>query len=224
MRTKKSKEEELLDQYVAKPSLIQWIENRLENDGRLGINIGMQEGLILKALCSQNNVEKVVEIGTQYGCSASWMAMALGSRGQIYTLERDPECIKNSKETFQHPDFVDLKCQIRLIEGPALENLENLESEGPFDFIFIDANKSGYLDYLHWAKKNLSPAGVIAIDNVYLFGSVFLEECPAETPKKMWNVMKQVLSEQLQDPGYNTFTVPTTEGLLVSYKKPPVKQ
>lgn len=219
MRTKKSKEEELLDRYVAKPSIIQWIEKRLENDGRLGINIGIQEGLLLKGLCTQNNVEKVVEIGTQYGCSATWMAMALGNRGQIYTLEKDPECINNSKETFQHPDFLDLGCQVTLLEGPALESLEKLSNQEPFDLIFIDANKSGYLDYLHWAKNHLADHGLIAIDNIYLFGSLFEEACPEETPKKMWNVMKQVLQEQLQDPDYNSYIVPTTEGLLVSHKR-----
>ncbi len=220
MRTKKSKEEELLDQYIAKPAVVQEVENRLANDGRLGINIGIQEGLILKGLCSHTNVEKVVEIGTQYGCSAAWMALSLGSRGQIYCLEKDPECIKNAKMTFQHPEFVATGCHVEILEGAALVNLPVLALKGPFDLIFIDANKSGYLDYLHWAKENIADQGIIVIDNIYLFGSVFLEECPPETPKKMWNVMKQVLKEQLQDATYNSFIAPTVEGLLVSYKKP----
>lgn len=219
MRRETSQQEELIQKYVAKPFIIQWIEERLENDGRLGINIGIQEGLILKSLCTQNNVEKVVEIGTQYGCSASWMAMALGNRGQLYTLEKDPECLKNSRQTFQHPDFLATGCQVELLEGPALESLMGLESKGPFDLVFIDANKSGYLDYLHWAKKNLNSQGIIAIDNIYLFGSVFYDVCPEETPKKMWKVMNQVIEEQLQDTDYNTNIIPTPEGLLLSYKK-----
>jgi predicted O-methyltransferase YrrM len=220
MRTEKTKEERLLDQYIAQPPLIQWIEERLENDGRLGINIGIQEGLILKGLCTPSTVEKVVEIGTQYGCSASWMAMGLGSRGQLYTLEQDSECIKNSQQTFQHPDFRALGCHVELLEGAALENLPRLSSKGPFDLVFIDANKSAYLDYLHWAKQNLADLGMIVIDNVYLFGSVFYAECPPETPKKMWEVMKQVLAEQLQDPCYSTAMIPTPEGLLISHKIP----
>jgi predicted O-methyltransferase YrrM len=218
MRNQKTKEEELLERHVAKPSIIQWIEKRLENDGRLGINIGIQEGLILKSLCSQMNVEKVVEIGTQYGCSATWMALALGKRGQIYTLEKNPQCINNSRETFQHPDFIATGCQVTLIEGPALENLESLSPQGPFDLVFIDANKSGYLDYLHWAKKNVRSGGMILIDNIYLFGSVFLPECPKETPQKMWKVMKAVIAEQLQDSDYNTSIIPTPEGLLLSVR------
>lgn len=219
MRHEKNQQEELLERYTRKPELIQWIESRLEKDGRLGINIGLQEGLILKSLCTPSHVEKVVEIGTQYGCSASWMAMALGKRGQIFTLEKDPECIKNSQLTFQHPDFKALGCHVQLLEGAALESLEKLQKLGPFDLVFIDANKSGYLDYLHWAKANLSDQGLIVIDNIYLFGSVFSDVCPEKTPEKMWRTMRAVIEEQLQDPHYNTSIIPTTEGLLVSYKK-----
>ena len=218
MRTKKIKEESLLQKHNAKPLLIQEIEKRLENDARLGINIGMQEGLILKGLCSQSNVEKVVEIGTQYGCSASWMAMGLGKAGQIYTLEQDPQCINNSRLTFQQPEFVTLGCPVELLEGPAMERLPELECKGPFDLVFIDANKSGYLDYLHWAKRNLNSGGIIAIDNIYLFGSMFEDECPEKTPKKMWDVMNQVISEQFADENYNTCIIPTDEGLMVSFK------
>ncbi len=219
MRVEKPPQETLLDHYVTKPTLICDVERRLQRDGRLGINIGLQEGLILKGLCTQNSVQKVVEIGTQYGCSASWMAMGLGRRGQIHTLERDPECIENARETFAHPDYLALGCDTQLVEGPALESLTGLSSQGPFDLVFIDANKLGYLDYLHWAQAHLGPQGMIVIDNVYLFGSVFSEICPKETPPKMWSVMKAVISEQLQHPDYNTFIIPTAEGLLVSYKK-----
>ena len=219
MRLEKTQQEDLLDQYVTKPALIQWIEERLQNDDRLGINIGIQEGLILKSLCTQKSVEKVVEIGTQYGCSASWMAMALGKRGQLYTLEKDPQCLKNSQQTFQHPDFLATGCGLELLEGPAMESLQGLVAEGPFDLVFIDANKSGYLDYLNWAKENLSSAGIIVIDNIYLFGSMFSDVCPQGTPQKMWKVMREVISTQLTDEAYNTSIIPTPEGLLISYKK-----
>lgn len=218
MRLEKTPQETLLDQYIDKPPLIQWIEKRLETDGRLGINIGLQEGLLLKSLCSKKSVEKVVEIGAQYGCSASWMAMGLGRRGQIFTLEKDPECLKMCRETFQHPDFLATHCQLELLEGDAQENLKSLVDQGPFDLVFIDANKSGYLDYLHWAKENISDNGIIAIDNIYLFGTMFSDVCPEKTPKKMWETMRKVIKEQLQDPGYNSCIVPTAEGLMLSYK------
>lgn len=211
--------DQLIQRWVTKPVIIQWIEDRLESDGRLGINIGIQEGLILKSLCSQINVEKVVEIGTQYGCSATWMAMGLRNQGQIFTLERDPECIKNSRLTFQHPDLLATGCQIHLLEGDAKENLFQLEDKGPFDLVFIDANKSGYLDYLTWAKSNIRRGGLILLDNVFLFETMFMDECPDKTPEKMWNVMRQVLSTQLSDDDYSSSLIPSAEGLLLSCKK-----
>lgn len=219
MRTEPSKEQNLVNKLSSKPSLIRWIEERLERDDRLGINIGSEEGLILKALCSQPHIKKVVEIGTQYGCSASWMAMGLGTRGLIHCFEKDPLVAGEAEETFGHSDFKALGCEVRLHKGAALEKLPAVEGEGPFDLVFIDANKAGYLDYFNWAKANTRVGGLIVVDNVYLFGTVFLDECPDGTPKKMWNVMRELLAQAFEDPKLSSSLIPTQEGLLVSCKK-----
>ena len=219
MRTEKTQEEKLLYQYTSPPPIIQWIEERMEGGGKLGINIGLQEGLILKSLCTPKRVEKVVEIGSLYGCSATWMALGLASHGHIYALEKDPQCIKECQQTFEHPEFKATRCQVTLIQGAAQENLPGLESQGPFDLVFIDGDKGGYLEYLHWAKKNLNSQGIIVIDNIHLFGSMFHETCPEEISPKTWRIMKEVLREQLQDPDYNTSLIPTQEGLLISHRK-----
>ena len=209
----------MLDQLSTKPPLIDWIEERLHGDDRLGINIGSEEGLILKALCSQPQIKKVVEIGTQYGCSASWMAMGLGSRGFIHCFEKNPSVAQKATETFEHSDFKALGCKVKLHQGSALELLPNIVNDGPFDLVFIDANKAGYLDYFNWATNNIRSGGLVVVDNVYLFGTVFLDECPAGTPKKMWKVMKQLLTQAFSDPNLASSLVPTREGLLVSCKK-----
>lgn len=219
MRNQPTPQQVLLNKYANKPSVIQWIEDRLEKDDRLGINIAMEEGLLLSSLCSQPHINKVIEIGTQYGCSAAWMALALGEQGHIRTFEKDPECIKNSQITFAHDDVKATGCTIELFEGSALENLAGVEVSGPFDLVFIDANKAGYLDYLNWAKKHTKTGGLIVVDNVYLFGTVFLDECPEKTPVKMWKVMKQLIEEQFADDDYATSIIPTKEGLLISTKK-----
>ena len=218
MRTNPSKEQELVDKLFKKPELIRWIEERLQNDERLGINIGSQEGLILRSLCSQNSVEKVVEIGTQFGCSAAWMAMGLKSRGIIYTCEKDPICAQESLKTFAHPEFSDFGSKIELFEGDARENLKIIAENGPFDLVFIDANKAGYLDYYYWAKENLKPGGYLVADNVYLFGTMFMEEPPEKIPEKMWSVMRQFLNEVFEDPTFNSSLIPTGEGLLIATK------
>ena len=219
MRSKVEVEDKLLSEYSHTSPLIQEIHHRLESSGQLGINIGNQEGFILGSLCALPHVEKVVEIGTQYGCSATWMAQSLGPRGRIYTIEKDPKHFEESRRTFSHPDFTGTGCQVESLLGDARELLPKLVEQGPFDLIFIDANKSAYGDYQTWAKQNVVSGGLLVFDNIYLFGSLFLDECPPETPKKMWQVMKSVIRSQFQDPEFSTSIIPTKEGLMVSVKK-----
>lgn len=218
MRTEITPQQSLLSQYTSKPALIQEIEDRLQRDDRLGINIGLEEGLLLRSLCGQKHVEKVVEIGTQYGCSASWMAYGLGSKGRIHTFEKDPQCIENAKITFANPQFLNTGCQVQLHSGDALEELAKITSEGPFDLVFIDANKSAYCDYLEWAKANLNKGGLIVADNIYLFGTMFAETCPDNVGEKMWKTMKQFLNDIFSDSHYAVSIVPTKEGLLLASK------
>ncbi len=220
MRDKQNAKVDFLEKYATRPTLIQDVERRLESDGRLGINIGLEEGLILKSLCSQPHVEKVVEIGTQYGCSASWMAMGLKKRGQLYCLEKDPQCLKNAKITFSHPLFQELGSKVELIAGAALETLAQLKSKGPFDLIFIDANKKDYPSYLKWAHEQVRPGGLILIDNIYLFDSVFEDTCPENLPPKMWAAMKETLYLAFAAPNFHTSILPTQEGLLLSVRSP----
>lgn len=219
MRTELSPKQELLERLYHKPELIQWIEERLSKDEKLGINVGLEEGLILKSICAQFSVEKVVEIGTQFGCSASWMAMGLKTRGIIYSCEKDKNSVQEAIKTFAHPEFKKFGCTVEILEGDAQENLTSLSPKGPFDLVFIDANKSGYLDYYHWAKNNLKPGGYLIADNIYLFGTIFEQNPPPDIPQKMWKVMNQFLTEIFADPQFETSIIPTDEGLLLATKK-----
>ena len=219
MRTNPGKEENLLEKLRPKSELIEEIESRLSKAEKLGINIGSTEGAILQTIASLPYVEKVVEIGTQYGCSTTWLAMGLGSRGKIITLEKDPMCINQAKKTFHTQAFQELGCQVELLAGDATESLKLIENQGPFDLVFIDANKSGYLNYYMWAKEFIRPGGFLIADNIYLFGTMFESEPPAKTPKKMWSVMKSFLHEVFNDDQFTSSLIPTGEGLLIAVKK-----
>ncbi len=219
MRTDPQPPQLWLEKISPKPELIVWIEQRLKAADRLGINIGLEEGLLLKTLCSQPHVEKVVEIGTQYGCSASWMALGLGQKGTIYTFEKDPVCFKEAEITFSDPRFQSFGCEVQIFLGDAQEKLTEIEKQSPFDLIFIDANKSAYSSYVKWAKKHIAIGGLIIVDNIYLWGTQFLEQCPENTSEKMWKRVRESIDDLVNDSHYSTSIVPTAEGLLISCKK-----
>ncbi len=128
---------------------------------------GQVEGLLLQTLAASIGAKRVLEVGTFTGFSALMMAAALPDDGEIVTLELSPEHAAFARSFFERsPDGK----KVRLIEGPALDSLRKLE--GPFDLVFIDADKAGYQDYYEAALPMLSERGIIAVDNVLWSGNV----------------------------------------------------
>ena len=219
MRNQQNRTDRLLQKWMEPPELIGKIEAKLKEDERSMIQVGLQEGLALKAFCAQSEVRKVVDIGTQYGCSSSWMAMGLGEGGQIYSFEKDPETAERAKEIFGWSEFKKYGVAVQLFVGDAKEFLTEIDALGPFDLVFIDANKSAYLNYWQWAKKNLRPGGYILADNVLLSGTIYEDQCPNPRLKTMWKNMKHFLQTIFEDSDFHSYLIPSEEGLLVSQKK-----
>ena len=80
--------------------------------------------------------------------------------------------------------------KIKWICGQALDSLKSIETEGPFDMVFIDADKEAYLEYLDWAEKHLKTGGLLAADNTFLFGAVYGESERSPQPKTI-EIMKE---------------------------------
>ena len=128
---------------------------------------GQVEGLLLQTLAASIGAKRALEVGTFTGFSALMMAAALPDDGEIVTLELSAEHAAFARSFFERsPDGH----KVRLIEGPARDSLRSLA--GPFDLVFIDADKAGYLDYYEAALPMLSERGVIAVDNVLWSGYV----------------------------------------------------
>ena len=94
---------------------------------------------------------------------------ALPEDGKIYCLEYEPKHAEVSRESFKKAGLSD---RAEILVGDALENLPKIEGQGPFDLIFIDADKPGYPAYLEWAMKNLRVGGVVLGDNTFSGGRV----------------------------------------------------
>ena len=135
-----------------------------------GMMVGLLEGRFLETLVWLSGARRVLEIGCFTGYSALSMAAALPPDGTITTCEIDPERAAIARRHFAASPWAD---RIDLIEGPALESLTLLM--GPFDLVFIDADKVNYPRYYEAALRLLADRGLIVADNVLWSGRVLDE-------------------------------------------------
>ncbi|KAB7738806.1 methyltransferase [Parvibaculum sedimenti] len=129
------------------------------------------QGRFLELLVRLTHASRVLEIGTLGGYSTIWMARGLSDGGRIVTLEADEKHATVARANFE---VAGLSNRIDLRVGPALSTLPALEGakQGPFDLVFIDADKPSNPDYLAWALKLTHPGSLIIGDNVVRDGAV----------------------------------------------------
>ena len=132
--------------------------------------VGRIEGQFLATLVRLSGARRILEFGTFTGYSSISMASALPPDGQIITCDVDPEATAIARRYMDESVYGD-KVEIRL--GPALETVETLE--GPFDLVFIDADKPNYRAYYEAALPLLAEGGLIIADNVLWSGRVVEE-------------------------------------------------
>jgi predicted O-methyltransferase YrrM len=135
------------------------------------IDVSPPQGKFLHLLARMIRARKVLEIGTLGGYSTIWLARALPADGIVVTLEANRHHAAAARTNFARAG---LATRIDLREGPALKTLAALEIEGigPFDLIFIDADKPSNPDYLAWSIRLGRPGCVIVGDNVVREGAV----------------------------------------------------
>jgi predicted O-methyltransferase YrrM len=135
------------------------------------IAITPNQGKMLELLARIHGARSILELGTLGGYSTIWLARALPEGGRLITLERNPGYAEIAQANVSRAGLADT-VQIRV--GPALETLSELHGEGvgPFDLIFIDADKQNYPGYLEWSLK-LSRVGTLIVgDNVVRAGTI----------------------------------------------------
>ncbi len=135
------------------------------------IQVSALQGRLLGLLVEAIGARAVLEIGTLGGYSAICMARSLPPGGRLLTLEVDPLHARVAQENFQRAGVDD---RVRLRRGPALESLRALQAEaaGPFDLVFLDADKESYTEYLEASLDLLHPGSLLVADNVVWEGEV----------------------------------------------------
>jgi predicted O-methyltransferase YrrM len=139
--------------------------------GLPAISVSPTQGKLLHLLASVQGARRILEIGTLGGYSTIWLARALPPGGRLISLEIDP---RHAEVAQTNLDRAGLSSAVEIRLGPALDTLPKLVSEGrgPFDLIFIDADKPGYADYLKWSLKLARKGTLIIADNVVRKGAV----------------------------------------------------
>jgi predicted O-methyltransferase YrrM len=178
------------------------------------MRLSAQEGRMIGVLAGSIQCKKAVEIGTLTGYSALWILWGMASGGQLWTMEKDPTHAGIARDILGRAKF---SAKAEVVEGDAEEKLLQMNSKGPFDFVFIDGNKSAYPFYLEWTLKNLRPGGMIIADNVFLSGSVYGVSTP-EYSEKQAQGLREFNKLLADDTKFRSMIFPTAEGLMVSTK------
>jgi predicted O-methyltransferase YrrM len=142
-----------------------------EEQGLPPINVSAPQGMLLHLLAKAVHARAVLELGTLAGYSTIWMARALEPGGRVVTCELDPHHAEVARRNFERAGVSD---RVDLRVGPALDLLAEVEKEGvgPFDLVFIDADKDNYPHYVDWALRLTRPGSLIVVDNVVRDGRV----------------------------------------------------
>ncbi len=131
------------------------------------IDVSPLQGKLLHLLARMAGARRILEIGTLGGYSTIWLARALPEGGRLVSLEAALAHAEVARANIAHAGLAE---RVEVIVGPALETLPDLR--GPFDMVFIDADKRANPDYLGWALRLSRPGTVIVCDNVVRDGAI----------------------------------------------------
>jgi predicted O-methyltransferase YrrM len=173
------------------------------------IQVGASEGKLLELLVALAGARRVVEVGTLAGYSTLRLARALPPEpsSRVYTIELDPRHADVARASVAAAGLED-RVDVRV--GRGADVLPELEPHGPFDVVFLDADKESYDVYGRWAAAHLRPGGLLLADNVYLFGDLL-----ADTPRAA--AMRRFHEEATV--AFDTVVIPTPDGLLLGRRR-----
>ena len=185
------------------------LQAEAKSEGIPGISIGPEQGKFLQLLVQMTGARKVLEIGVLGGYSGTWIARALPDGGKLIGLELEQRHADFAHKQWQRMGLAD-KIEVRV--GPALESLPHLAEEAPFDLVFIDADKTNYLNYYVKCIDLLSPRGVIAVDNT-LWGGKVLD--PKDESDKAIAALNDYVTN---DPRVNNVLLTLRDGLMLAFR------
>ena len=175
--------------------------------GMPAIQLGASEAKAVGLLLKLAGAKKVVEVGTLAGYSALVTARALPADGHVWTVESDP---KHARIARGNLEAAGLASKVTVLEGAGLAVLPALEPLGPFDAVFVDADKSNYDAYGRWAARNVRKGGLLVGDNAFLFGRLLEDSAEAAAMRRFHEEAAET---------FDTACLPTPDGMLLGLKR-----
>lgn len=176
-------------------------------DGVPAIQVSQSDGRLIYVLLRLARARKAVEIGTLAGYSAIHIARGLVPGGHLWSIENDPRHAELARANLA---AAQLSQTVTVLVGSALETLPRLVDEGPFDVVFIDADKVNYDRYGRWALENLRPGGLVIGDNAYLFGELMDDKPEARSMRAFHELIAKTC---------DSVCAPTPDGLVIGIKR-----
>ncbi len=200
--------------YRPEDDVLREIRERSAAAGLSPIQVGAFDGLHLEVLARAAGARRAVEIGTLGGYSGVCLLRGMGDEGFLHTFEREPRHAEIARESFRKAGVAG---RVEIHVGEAHELLRDVEREGPFDLVFVDADKLGYPAYLAWAEAHLRVGGLVLADNTFGFGHVHEARPAGESAEAMAALRR--FSERLARGGrFRATMLPTAEGLSLGVK------
>jgi len=206
-------EYEDVSNYVAKlvgdgDHLISWAGEKSAELTRYGVySIDPSTGRLLELLARLRSPVRVLEIGSGAGYSALWLMKGMGPQGTLDAIEKNPTVVKALQTVISRAG---LQERVRIHHGPALSVLKHLSR--PYDFVFIDAEKEEYPDYLRESLRLTLPGSMIIADNMLWHGAVVRGEKTGGDTKGIVEYTKRIFN----DDRLSSLIIPLGDGLALS--------
>ncbi len=173
---------------------------------------------VLRFVLKAYRPKKLLEIGTAIGFSASLMLDILEGDAEVLTIEKSTDRVADAERNLKKSPYRD---SVTLVEGDAAEILGRLVSDKPeYDFVFMDAAKAQYSEYLKHIDKLLKPGGVLLTDNILQEGSVYCSKFSViRRDRTIHQRMRQFLDHMMRTDEYSSCIIPIGDGMLMSIKK-----
>lgn len=203
----------------ATPAILEWVERtHAPHDAALArafatpagvpaIQVGPSEGRLLALLCGLAGVRKAIEVGTLVGYSAIHIARALPADGHLWSIEYEPRHAGLARDNLAAAGLGD---RATVLEGAGVDVLPTLEPHGPFDAVFIDADKANYARYGAWAVTHLRRGGLVLGDNAFLFGELLDDSDRGRAMRAFHELVARTC---------DSVCIPTPDGMVLGVKR-----